>query len=121
VAIYLSDPATGAVPVAKGSATLLSPYNAIVSIPLIVSEAYIVKVSPDGSSNTEKLSLLSANISASLSSRKTSGVIGSRKVSTSLINKTAEPECQTQISTSSIRLISNTDVICFTSTVDVTI
>lgn len=119
VAIYLADPATKPIAIAKGAATLDEPFITNLSISSTVKEAYIVKTSPDGSSITEKLNLNSTKVSAALSSV-------SKNNKLSLLNnpfmvKEIEPECVTTTSASTIRLNNSTEVVCFTSTVDLTI
>ncbi|WP_448104330.1 LruC domain-containing protein [Pedobacter panaciterrae] len=121
VAIYLADPVTKPIAIAKGSATLTNPFIATLSIPSTVNEAYVVKTSPDGSSVTEKLSLTSTKVSAALSSVNKDNKLSFFMAGKSLMGTEVEPECGTKTSASNIKLNTSTDVYCFTSTVDLTI
>lgn len=121
VAIYLADPATGIMPVAKGSATLGTPFLATISVPATINEVYVVKTSPDGSFVTEKTELKSTKVSVSLSSVDLMNKVQLQSNANSLLNDVAEPECGTAISTSNIKINNSTDVYCFTSSTDLTI
>lgn len=121
VAIYLADPATGAVPVVKGSATLVTPFVTNLSVPATINEAYIVKTSPDGSAVTEKIELNATKVSISLSSVNMKNTVQLQAATSTLINTIAEPECGIAISTSTIKMNNSADVYCFTSNTDLTI
>lgn len=121
VAIYLADPATGALPVTKGSATLANAYIVTVSVPATVNEAYLVKTSPDGSSIIEKVPLTSTKVTVALSSVGIGNKVTVLSTRNSVMNAAVEPSCGTEISTSNIKLNSSADVYCFTSTTDLTI
>lgn len=121
VAIYLADPATGAVPVAKGSATLVTPFIANLSVPATINEAYVVKTSPDGSAVTEKIELNTTKVSVSLSSVNMKNTVQLQAATGAVVNTIAEPECGIAISTSNIQINNSADVYCFTSNTDLTI
>jgi LruC domain-containing protein len=154
ISVYLSDPGVsiGKVddkdvfpkPVAKGSASLVSPYNTKVSVPATVTEAFIVKVAPDGTSITQHVNLTSQLVTLSLGSAAVndvkipgsqSAIVENTKL-TAITNKTStfntvptvtdvEPGCGTTIAntrtTNSITIPSSFTVYCFNSTVDVSI
>lgn len=121
IAIYLGDPSSGASAVAKGSATLTSPFVANLSVAATINEAYVVKISPDGSTVTEKIELNSAKVAISLSAINTKEVVQLASVGSSSINSLTEPACGITISTSNIKINNATDVYCFSSATDVTI
>lgn len=152
IAVYLSDPGvpTGKVdgndifptPVAKGSASLVSPYNTKISIPATISEAFIMKTAADGSSITQNVTLNAQMISISLESSavnniklpgKQSAVIENTKL-TSITNATStfntvptvtdtEPGCGTTITntkaTNTLTIPGSSSVYCFNSAIDV--
>ena len=117
ISVYLADPATGAEPISKGAATLVSPFNVKLALPTSVSEIYVVKTAPDGSSVTEKLSVNSANVSLALSSVGAIAAVGSVTGGPTPI----EPICGTSTSDSNININTSNDVICYSSAVDATI
>lgn len=58
IAIYTSDPSsTGTSPIAKGAATLSSPFYTKISLGSSVKELYIVKTAPDGTKLSEKVTI----------------------------------------------------------------
>lgn len=84
IAVYLADPA---IPIgnadgvdqypkaiAKGSASLINPYNTSFDVPETVTEAFIVKVAPDGTAFTQIVKLNSAVISISLGTSATNDI-----------------------------------------------
>jgi len=121
VAIYLSDPATGSIAVAKGSATLGTPFIANISVLATINEAYIVKTAPDGSAVTEKIELNAVKVAVSLSSSNTKNTLLLTSLTSDVLSAIAEPECGIAISTSNIKINNSTDVYCFTSNTDLTI
>ena len=118
ISIYLADPSTGAEPISKGAATLVKPFNIPVSIPSTISEIYIVKTAPDGTSTTEKIPVTGTTMSIAISA-----VSFSTKVSATTETPTsvAEPSCGTSTSDANININSNSDVICFNASSDMTI
>jgi LruC domain-containing protein len=153
LAIYLADPAVpiGKVDgldqfpkaIAKGSATLLNPYNTSFDVPATVTEAFIVKTAPNGTSFTQRIKLNAAMISISLGTSATndfklpgalSATTANTKV-TSVINSKStfntvatitdvEPGCGTTVtnSKSAASLLSIIPtVLCFNSSTDVSL
>jgi LruC domain-containing protein len=154
IAVYLSDPAVPVkgedgnehqpVPVAKGSASLVSPYNTKISVPATVNEAFIVKIAADGSSITQNVKLTSQMISLSLGSSAVndiklpgaqSAIVENTKL-TAVTNTTStfntvptvtdvEPGCGTTVAntrtTTTLAAAGGTSVTCFNSTVDVSV
>jgi LruC domain-containing protein len=151
IAVYLTDPAipTGKVDgadqfpkaIAKGSASLVSPYNTSFDVPETVTEAFIVKIAPDGTSFTQMVKLNAATISISLGTSATndfklpgalSATIPNAKL-TSVIRTTStfnteptltdvEPGCgiTSTNSRSTLSLVySGSSVLCFNSSTDV--
>ncbi|TKC09332.1 LruC domain-containing protein [Pedobacter frigoris] len=118
IAIYLTDPSKGGTPVAKGSASLITPFNAKLSVPSTIKEVYVIKTAPDGSSVTEKLSLISNKVSTSISS--VSSAIN-RKVGVVNVTADAEPECINSTTNTNIDVPSSSSVVCFTASSDVTV
>eukprot|EP01118_Nematostelium_gracile_P007613 TRINITY_DN248_c0_g11_i1.p2 TRINITY_DN248_c0_g11~~TRINITY_DN248_c0_g11_i1.p2 ORF type:complete len:739 (-),score=70.45 TRINITY_DN248_c0_g11_i1:4616-6832(-) len=121
VAIYLGDPTTGAAAVAKGSATISTPFIANISVPSTINEAFVVKTSPDGSEVTEKLEVNSIKLAVTLSSASQINSLQLQQVSGASVNTLSEPECGIAISTPNIKITNSTDVYCFTSNTDLTI
>lgn len=74
IEIYAGNPANGGQLVSKGAATLISPYNVKVSLPKVLTEAYIVKTAQDGSKVSGSIAILTNNVSVSVSA---GAVIGS--------------------------------------------
>jgi LruC domain-containing protein len=100
---------------------LSSPFVATLSIPSTVSEAYVVKTSPDGSSVMEKLTITSTKVSAALSSVNKSNKLSLLMADKSVTSAEVEPPCGTTTSATNIKLNTSADVFCFTSTTDLTI
>lgn len=121
IAIYLDNPSSGELPIARGSANLVLPFIANLSVPVSIKEAYVVKTSPDGSAVTEKIELNSTEVAMSLSSVRKDNSVHFVQASSSSITTTVEPACGTVISTPNIRIGNAADVYCFTSTTDITI
>lgn len=154
IGIYLSDPGVpiGKVdgneifpsPVAKGSASLVSPYNTKISIPATVNEVFIIKTAPDGSSMTQNVKLNSQMISISLGTSAVNDIkipgaqslIVERAKLTSITNATStfntvpavtevEPGCGTSITniktTATLSVPGSSSVYCFNSTIDVSL
>jgi LruC domain-containing protein len=153
IAVYLSDPAVAVkgtdgnehqpTPVAKGSATLVSPYNTMISVAATVNEAFIVKIAADGSSITQNVKLNSQLIQIALGSSAVndirlpaaqSAIIENTKL-TSVTNVTStfntvptvtdlEPACGTTITntkTTTTLAAAGSAVTCFNSSVDVSV
>ncbi len=113
VAIYLSDPETGAAPISKGSATLISPFNAKLSIPAGINEVYVAKFAPDASTSVQKISVTSTKVSVAMSSAKMSQKISATTVQKTVMATVDEPDCRnTQIFGGDINLRSG-DVLCY--------
>lgn len=118
ISIYLADPASGVEPVSKGAATLVKPFNVPLSFPSTVTEVYVVKTAPDGSSVQEKMAVNGAKISVALSAVS----ISSKVSATSGTPTTAtEPSCGNSTTDPNININSSSDVICFNASNDVTI
>jgi LruC domain-containing protein len=117
IEIYLEDPATGAEPVSKGSATLISALRTRLAIPTSLEEVYLVKTAPDGTKLTEKLSLNSANVSTELSAVSLSTSV----TGTTAPTKVSEPICGIETSNPNISISDSTQIICFNSSADVKI
>lgn len=47
--VYVGDPAKGGQIISKGSATLLTPFNTKIALPVVLQEVYVERVAPDGS------------------------------------------------------------------------
>jgi LruC domain-containing protein len=153
ISIYLSDPAipVGKVDgvdqypkaIAKGAASLNTPYNTSFDVPGTVTEAFIVKVAPDGTSFTQIVKLNTAMISISLGTSATndlnlpgalSASIEQRKL-TSMIRTTStfntvptvtdtEPGCGSTTTNSRTTLAlsyGGSSVLCFNSSTDVSL
>ncbi|RZK74975.1 MAG: LruC domain-containing protein [Pedobacter sp.] len=124
VAIYLSDPAKGGVPVSKGAASLISPFNTKISIPSTINEAYIVKIAPDGSTSTEKVALTSAKVSIALSSTSTASLVSGLSLNAQMADTNGEPNCSlttTPSNGANLDIANSSTVLCLTPTSDVTI
>jgi LruC domain-containing protein len=121
VSIYLADPSTGAIAVAKGSAILGTPFIANISVPATINEAYVIKTAPDGSAVTEKIELNAVKVAVSLSSSNTKNAMLLTSLNSDVLSAITEPECGIAISTSNIKINNSTDVYCFTSDADLTI
>ncbi len=91
IKIYAGDPSNGGQLVSKGSATLTSPFNTKASLPTTLTEVYIVKVAQDNSSVTQKITLTSNAVSASIGS--TSNITNSVKVNSVKVNAETSPSC----------------------------
>ncbi len=61
ISVYAEDPSTGVLPLAKGAAAINSPFSALVSLPTVLKEIFIVKTAPDGTKITEKVNVESTN------------------------------------------------------------
>jgi LruC domain-containing protein len=122
VSIYLNNPASGGNPIAKGTATLTSAFNAKVSLPSNTSEIYLVKTAPDGSSITTKQNVGTANkISVSLSDVLNAHDFTTLAIGTTAANTILEPACGRSVNNTNIDIKGANDVVCFNSTSDVTI
>ncbi len=117
ISVYLSDPSTGAEPISKGAATLVSPFNVKLAIPTSVSEIYVVKTAPDGSSVTEKLAVTNANVSLALSAVGALSAIGPVTGTPTPI----EPVCGISTSDQNVNINNSKDVVCYSSSADATI
>lgn len=115
ISVYLADPSTGLEPVSKGAATLVSPFNVKLAMPTSITEIYVVKTAPDGSTVTDKMPLNASSISFALSSVSVTTKISAVSPGVSPI----EPACGTSTSDPNININSSSDVICFSSTNDV--
>jgi LruC domain-containing protein len=137
IGLYLADPGTGAAAVSTGAASLVTPYNAKLTIPADVNGIFVVKTAVDGSSITQYVAL-SAQTMVSISLGATainnitlptakSSIKEDRKLSqvtnaTSAINITlpatiTEPGCGVTVNGTSITT-SSTRVTCYTATAD---
>lgn len=113
VAIYLADPSTGAMPISKGSATLITPFNAKLSIPAGIDEVYVVKFAPDATATTEKVAVTSTKVSVAMSSVKSAEKVSSISVPKTVMTTITEPDCRSSVYFGNINVRSSTDVICY--------
>jgi LruC domain-containing protein len=74
IGVFLADPATGATAISKGAASLVSPFNAKISVPANVDGVFILKTAPDGSSITQYVALTSQTVSLSLGATATNNI-----------------------------------------------
>jgi len=121
VAIYLADPASGATPISKGAATLVSPFNAKLSIPAGIHEVYVVKSAPDATSTTEKVAVTSEKVSVAMSAVKSTEKLASVSIPNKVMATSTEPNCKTTLLSGDINVNNNTDVVCFTPSSNQTI
>lgn len=113
VAIYLSDPQTGATPISKGAATLISPFNAKLSIPAGINEVYVAKFAPDATTSVEKVSVTSTKVSVAMAAVKSSAKVSSTSVPNTVMTTVTEPDCKnTQVLGGDINLRAG-DVLCY--------
>jgi LruC domain-containing protein len=113
VAIYLTDPQSGATPISKGAATLISPFNAKLSIPAGINEVYVAKFAPDASTSVEKVSVTSTKVSVALASVSKSAKVSSTSVPSKVMATVDEPDCRnSQILGGDINLRAG-DVLCY--------
>lgn len=123
VGIYLTEPKSGDVPIAKGRASLTTPFLVPIQIPSIIADLYVVKTAIDGSSVTQKLNIGSGS-KVSLSLSNTAGAYSLSGVSSNLkttMLAIAEPSCGKSVTDPNINITSASDVICFNSSSDATI
>jgi len=113
VAIYLNDPELGGSPISKGAATLISPFNAKLSIPAGINEVYVAKFAPDASTTVEKVTVTSTKVSVALSAAKSSARLSSISLPKTVMTTVVEPDCRnTQYLGGDINLRSG-DVLCY--------
>jgi LruC domain-containing protein len=137
IGLYLADPGTGAAAVSTGAASLVTPYNAKITVPADVNGVFVVKTAVDGSSITQYVALTSQTmVSISLGATAInnftlptakSSIREDTKLSkvtnaTSAINITmpltlTEPGCGVTVTGTSVTS-SSTRVTCYTSTID---
>lgn len=103
ISIYAGDPASGGSLISKGSASITSPFNTKINLPDILSEVYIVKTAPDGSTVQQKVTIngTSVSVSAGAENMVTSMSAASAKLmgisstgSTPVFSETS-PDCTT--------------------------
>ncbi|MFD1631709.1 LruC domain-containing protein [Pseudopedobacter beijingensis] len=73
--VYVGDPAKGGQIISKGSATLLTPFNTKIALPVVLQEVYIERVAPDGS-KVFGVVKVGNNVSVAVSE---TGIVGSYK------------------------------------------
>ena len=113
VAIYLANPETGAAPISKGSATLVSPFNAKLSIPAGINEVYVARFAPDASTSVQKVAVTSAKVSVAMASAKMNQKVSTTSVQSTVMTTVTEPDCKnTQLLGGDINLKSG-DVLCY--------
>ncbi|EOR94964.1 hypothetical protein ADIARSV_1835 [Arcticibacter svalbardensis MN12-7] len=102
ISIYAGDPANGGSLLSKGSATLIAAFNTKIYIPSTLTEVYVVKTSPDGSTVSDKIAITSTQVSIAIG---TSSIVQSISAaaaksavtfSTSAVVETS-PDCGTGI------------------------
>ncbi len=121
IAIYLTEPTADATPISKGSASLISPFNAKLSIPAGINEVYVVKNAPDGSSTAEKVAVTKDKVSVAMSSVRSNERLSSVNVLNAVMATVAEPACKTSTSSTNVVIPNGTDVICYNSNTNQTI
>jgi LruC domain-containing protein len=122
VGIYLTEPESGELPIAKGRASLTSPFLVPVSIPSVTTELYVVKTAIDGSSITQKVSIGSdSKVSASLSSVAGAYALTGITNIKATMQATSEPGCGIAVTDPNIVINNGSEVICFSTSSDVTI
>lgn len=113
VAIYLTDPQSGATPISKGAATLISPFNAKLSIPAGINEVYVAKFAPDASTSVEKVSVTTTKVSVAMAAVNNSAKVSSTSVPNKVMATVDEPDCRnSQIFGGDINLRAG-DVLCY--------
>ena len=116
VAVYLADPVNGALPISKGAASIIAPFNTKISVPTTINEVFVVKTSPDGVSTTTKLALTSNRVSVGLSSTNESSTVTLSAATPAI----TDPSCN--VSTSSpIIVVPNDKVMCYSTTSNATV
>lgn len=128
--IYDQDPAQGGKILAKGSATLIKPFNTKVAFTRATKEVYVVKAAPNGTKTGEIVALSSKNINISFgvsSITKTSASYTDASVKTKFLgsanaaNSAAViPNCERSTTDPNIEF-NKSEVVCFSSDKDVTI
>lgn len=113
VAIYLADPTSGATPISKGAATLVSPFNAKLSIPAGINEVYVVKFAPDATTTTEKVAVTSEKVSVAMSAVKSTGTLGSVSIPNKVMATSTEPGCDRTLYLGDINISSSSSVYCY--------
>lgn len=121
VAIYLADPTSGATPISKGSATLISPFNAKLSIPAGIDEVYVVKFAPDATATTEKVAVTSTKVSVAMSSVKPAEKVSSIAAPKTVMTTITEPDCRSAQYFGDINVKSSNDVVCYYGLLNYTI
>ena len=92
IKIYSAEPSKGGQIVAKGAATLVSPFNSKFSLPSTIKEIYVEKVAPDGTKVGYSVSLTSDDMSLAVGTEAISrgvsatGLIGKMKLSHGPLN-----------------------------------
>jgi LruC domain-containing protein len=119
VGIYLTAPNPGDLPIAKGRASLTSPFLVPVQVPSVVTSLYVVKTAIDGSSVIQKVNL--NEISTSLSNTDASYAINAVSKTRTTMQAVAEPSCGKSVTDPNITIKNASDVICFNSNSDATI
>jgi len=128
--IYDADPALGGKILAKGSASLIRPFNTKVSFAKATKDVYILKSAPNGIKIGETVSLNSKNINLSfgttnvtkLSTVYADGISKPKSLSTtdSKTSTALIPSCERSTTNSNI-VLEKPEVVCFSSNQNVTI
>lgn len=122
--IYDAAPEKGGKILAKGSATLISPFNTKVTFTSATKSIYILKSAPDGTRIGQEVSLSSKNISLSFSASSVSQLAGRVEAKSSYLAEanpnTTVPSCGRSTSDGNINVAAG-EVVCFSSTNDATI
>jgi len=123
--IYDMDPAQGGKILAKGSTTLIKPFNTKITLARASKSVYILKSAPNGTKVGEEVAIASKNISLSFG---ISGVTQSNAAYDGDVKSTANvatspnviPACERSTNDANITL-NKSEVVCYSSDKDVTV
>jgi LruC domain-containing protein len=123
--IYDMDPAKGGKILAKGSATLIKPFNTKLTLTRANKSVYIVKSAPNGTKISQELMLTSKNVNLSFGVAAVTQSNGAYNADIKVLanvasSTTAIPNCQRQTTSTNISLNAS-EVVCFSATQDATI
>lgn len=123
--IYIYDiaPEKGGKILAKGSATLISPFNTKIAFASATKSVYVVKSAPNGTKIGQEILLTSKNINLSFNSAAVSQLGGTTKQINNLVATTGTPTvpaCGRSTTNGNIT-VSGGEVVCYSATTDQTI
>lgn len=125
--IYDMDPAKGGKVLAKGSTTLITPFNTKVTFAKATKTIYVMKVAPDGAKIGQEVALSSNNINLSFNETSASQLGNARALNSK--NLLAEvkaavtvviPACGRSTTSTNIN-VGLAETVCFNSTTDATL